>query len=304
MHKPVLLAEVIANLNIKDKGIYVDATFGRGGHSREILKLLGPNGQLLVLDKDPQAIQEAKLIEDKRVKVHHGSFKNLKKWIAELGLLGKIDGILLDLGVSSPQLDEPQRGFSFMQDGPLDMRMDPSQSYDAAAWINTASEKEIDNVLQEYGEEKFHRRIAAAIVRAREIAPIKRTLQLAAIIAKANPKWERHKHPATRSFQAIRIFIYHELEELKNCLEQSLEILTVKGRLLIITFHSLEMRIVKQFLHKYAKADFLPRDIPIKYQELKIRLQKIKGTIRPNKDEIVINPRARSAALTVMEKIS
>jgi 16S rRNA (cytosine1402-N4)-methyltransferase len=303
-HKPVLLAEVIANLAIKKEGVYVDATFGRGGHALEILRLLGPKGLVLALDKDPEAVQAARLIKDKRFRVRQGSFTELQKWMEQLDLVGKVDGILLDLGVSSPQLDEPQRGFSFLREGPLDMRMDPSQGQDAASWINTASEKEIAKVLKEYGEEKFYKRIAAAIVRAREFAPVETTLALANIVAKANPRWEKHKHPATRAFQAIRIFINNELKELQACLQQCFEVLAVGGRLLTISFHSLEHRVIKEFIREYTKGADFPPEIPIKKEQLTVRLRCINGVIRAKDKEIAANPRARSAALRVMEKLS
>lgn len=303
-HKPVLLAEVIANLAIKKEGVYIDATFGRGGHALEILRFLGPKGRVLALDKDPEAVQAARLIKEKRLSVRQGSFTELQKWMQELDLVGFVDGILLDLGVSSPQLDEPQRGFSFLRDGPLDMRMDPSKGQDAASWINSASEKEIAKVLREYGEEKFYQRIAAAIVHAREFAPIETTLALANIVAKANPKWEKHKHPATRTFQAIRIFINNELKELQTCLQQCLEVLAVGGRLLTISFHSLEHRIIKEFIAEHAKGGNFPAEIPIKEEQLAIRLKRINRPIKAKDEEIAANPRARSAVLRVMEKLS
>lgn len=303
-HKPVLVAEVIANLTVKKDGIYVDATFGRGGHAQEILRLLGPTGRIFALDKDPEAVQAARLIKDQRFTVRHGSFTEIQKWMEELDLVGKVDGILLDLGVSSPQLDEPQRGFSFLRDGHLDMRMDTSKGQDAASWINTAPEQEIANVLKEYGEEKFYRRIAAAIVHAREFAPIETTLALANIVAQANPKWEKHKHPATRTFQAIRIFINNELHELQNCLQQCLEVLAVGGRLLAISFHSLEHRMIKDFIREHAKGGNFPAELPIKQEQLAVRLKQINGSIKAQNKEVADNPRARSAVLRVMEKLS
>lgn len=301
-HKPVLLSEVIEQLIIKSDGVYVDATFGRGGHAREILRHLCPKGLVCALDKDPEAIKAARLIKDKRLRVKQGSFTTLLKWMNELDLVGKVNGVLLDLGVSSPQLEEPRRGFSFLREGPLDMRMDPTHGQDAASWINGASYEEIAEVLKTYGEERFYKKIAKAIIRAREITSIRTTTQLADIVAKANPKWEKYKHPATRTFQAIRIFINNELQEIKECLEQCLKILDVGGRLLVISFHSLEDRIVKQFIREQLSGG-LPYELPVKKELLAIRLKRINGIIKPKKREIDANPRARSAKLHVMEKI-
>lgn len=301
-HKSVLLKEVIAGLVVKKDGIYVDATFGRGGHSKEILQHLDASGVLLCIDKDQEAIKKAEAINDKRLIIRQGSFTNIKKWIDELGFSGKISGILFDLGVSSPQLDDPERGFSFLHDGPLDMRMDQSQSLDAAKWLNHAEENEIAKVLKEYGEERFSKRIAHAIVRERVIAPIVTTLRLAEIVKKANPKWEKHKHPATRSFQAIRIFINNELQELRDCLEQCLDLLEVSGRLLVISFHSLEDRIVKQFMQKHIKGQ-VPEGLPLRDIQILRRLKRIGRPIYASTEEININRRARSAILRIMEKL-
>ncbi|MCK4609018.1 MAG: 16S rRNA (cytosine(1402)-N(4))-methyltransferase RsmH [Gammaproteobacteria bacterium] len=303
-HKAVLASEVVAYLELKGDGIYVDATFGRGGHTRAILQQLGPNGRVYALDKDPAAVTAANLVKDSRLIVRQGSFTELQAWMQELELLGKVDGILLDLGVSSPQLDDPLRGFSFQKDGPLDMRMDPDSGQDAATWINNAAEEEIARVLKEYGEERFSRRIAGAIVKARAVNPFTTTLQLAAVVAKANPKWEKHKHPATRAFQAIRIFVNNELKELAECLEQCLEVLAVGGRLLTISFHSLEYRIVKQFINKHVRGGDFPSELPLREDQLAVRLKRIKGAIRPMDKEIAENSRARSAVLRVVEKLS
>ena len=302
-HKPVLLSEVIEQLTIKEDGVYVDATFGRGGHVREILRHLGPKGLMFALDKDSEAIKAAKSIKDKRLRVKQGSFTTLLKWMEELDLVGKVNGVLFDLGVSSPQLEKPERGFSFLREGPLDMRMDPTCGQDAASWINSASYEEVAEVLKTYGEERFHKRIARAIVQAREITPIKTTTQLADIAARANPKWEKHKHPATRTFQAIRIFINNELQELRDCLTQCLEVLGVGGRLLVISFHSLEDRIVKQFIQEQLSGGGLPSELPIKEEQLTVRLKRVGKAIKPKEQEIAANPRARSAKLRVMEKI-
>jgi len=302
-HKPVLLKEVIEQLAIQEDGVYVDATFGRGGHTKEILRHLGPKGRVYALDKDPEAIAAAKLIKDKRLDVKQGSFTGLFKWMQELNLVDKVNGILLDLGVSSPQLESPERGFSFLSEGPLDMRMDPSQKQDAASWINRASYEEIDKVLKTYGQERFHGRIATAIVCEREITPIKTTKQLSDVVTKANPKWEAHKHPATRTFQAIRIFINNELHELGNCLRQGLEVLGIGGRLLVISFHSLEDRIVKEFIHEQISGG-IPPNIPITEDKINIRIKPLGGAIKPTTEEIENNPRARSAKLRIMEKKS
>lgn len=307
-HTPVLQQAVQQYLAIKPQGIYIDATFGRGGHSADILRQLGPEGQLLAIDKDPEAIQAAQdkgFCADPRFHIEQGSFTTLYAHAAARGWIGKVDGILLDIGVSSPQLDDAQRGFSFTQDGPLDMRMDNTQSQDAKHWINTAKEAEIATVLKTYGEERYARRIAAFIVAARAESPIETTGRLAEIVAKAHPRWEPHKNPATRSFQAIRIFINQELEELETVLPQSLETLKTGGRLVVISFHSLEDKLVKQFFNTYGSAAHLPRELPLTAVELDttLRLKKITGAVRATTAEITENPRARSAILRVMEKI-
>ncbi|EKE00725.1 MAG: hypothetical protein ACD_21C00285G0019 [uncultured bacterium] len=301
-HKPVLLEEAIAGLNIRKDGVYVDATFGRGGHSREILRHLDDSGSLLCIDKDLEAIQKAQQIGDKRLIIRQGSFAKIKTWIDELGYSGKVNGILLDLGVSSPQLDSAQRGFSFLRDGPLDMRMDQEQLLDAAKWLNRAKENEIAQVLKEYGEERFSRRIAHAIVVERAIAPIVTTGRLAEIVKKANPKWEEHKHPATRAFQAIRIFINDELQELHDCLGQCLDVLAVGGRLAVISFHSLEDRIAKQFMQKHMMGH-VPEGVPLRDIQLPKRLKRIGKAIHASTEEINNNPRSRSAILRIMEKL-
>lgn len=304
-HTPVLLAEVLEGLNIQPSGIYVDATFGRGGHSEAILKRLGPKGTLWVMDRDPEAIVMAKALaeKDKRVQVKKAAFSGLMKFCQENALQGKVNGILLDLGVSSPQLDSPHRGFSFRLDGPLDMRMDPTTGMSAADWINQAEESEIDGVLKEYGEERFHRRIARAIIGARNSGLITTTKQLADIVTKANPAWEKHKHPATRSFQAIRLFINNELGELIECLDQALEVLAPKGRLAVISFHSLEDRIVKRFIQKHERGDEHPIRLPIRDAELNRRCRRVGRFVKPTDEETHQNPRARSARLRIAEKL-
>ena len=296
-HQPVLLAEVISNLAIKPDGLYVDATFGRGGHSRAILQQLSDKGRLLVIDKDSEAVAEAKSWDDKRIIVRHGSFSNMREFADELGWIGRVNGILLDVGVSSPQIDNAERGFSFTQNGPLDMRMDTSQKNTAADWINFATEEELARIFKLYGEERFSKRIANAIVKERQQEPILTTERLSKIVTKANPRWEKTKHPATRVFQAIRIFINDELCELQNVLEQCLDVLDVGGRLLVITFHSLEDRIVKEFLRKHSQRSDIPSKVPLKHEQLQLRVKKIGSALRASINELEINPRSRSANL-------
>lgn len=303
-HVPVLLDEVITGLHIKPDGIYIDATFGRGGHSLAILAKLNEQGKLFAIDKDDEAIRFAEQsIQDKRFTIRKGSFVMLQQWIESLQLGQKIDGILLDLGVSSPQLDSPERGFSFLRDGPLDMRMDITNPLTAERWINTAPEREIAQVLKEYGEERFSKRIANAIVTARAQHVITRTLQLAEIIKKSNPSWEKHKHPATRSFQAIRIFINQELEDLSECLAQCLTVLKTGGRLAVISFHSLEDRIVKRFFKQEAQGKQLPKDLPVKDCDIEKTIKLIGKAQYAGEAEVAANPRARSAVLRIVEKL-
>lgn len=304
-HQPVLLSEVIEGLAIQPQGIYIDATFGRGGHSKAMIERLGAQGRLLVIDKDPSAIAVAaqQFGGDPRVIIEQGSFAVLREAVQQLGWLGKVNGILLDLGVSSPQLEDPQRGFSFMRDGPLDMRMDPSVGIDAATWLNSAKESAIAEVLREYGEERHARRIAARIVSERVSQPFLTTGHLAATIAAAHPSWEQGKHPATRCFQAIRIFINHELEELQTCLAQCLDVLAVGGRLAVISFHSLEDRIVKRFIRGHRRGDDLPIELPLVEKQLPRKLCNIGRAIKPSALEIKSNPRARSAVLRIAEKL-
>ncbi|MCH9644335.1 MAG: 16S rRNA (cytosine(1402)-N(4))-methyltransferase RsmH [Gammaproteobacteria bacterium] len=304
-HQPVLFEEAITGLAIKPDGIYVDATFGRGGHSFGILRQLGTNGRLIALDKDPEAIEVAKRTPflDPRFCIEHASFAELKDVAMQHEIVGKIDGVLLDAGVSSPQLDDPARGFSFTKEGPLDMRMNTQQGMDAATWVSQASADDISRVLKHYGEERYSRRIANAIVTAREEKHITTTTQLADIIANACPQRELHKHPATRSFQAIRIYINNELEDLTNCLEQTIDVLSVRGRMSVISFHSLEDRIVKQFIQKHSQGDPYPSNFPIKDVDLPRRMRKIGRLIRPTAKEVAENPRARSARLRIAEKI-
>ncbi len=304
-HLPVLLEEVVDGLAIRPEGIYIDATFGRGGHSQAILKRLNEKGKLIVMDKDPQAIATAtqRFGNDPRVVIEHASFAELESLAQKEACLGLVDGILLDLGVSSPQLNEASRGFSFMREGPLDMRMDTSKGMDAATWLMQVEEKELADVLWKYGEERFSRRIARTIVRERENTPIKTTTQLAELIAKSVPKKEHHKNPATRSFQAIRIFINNELEEIKKVLQQSVNVLKKGGRLCVISFHSLEDRLVKQFIAEHTEVDARAARLPIKESQIRHRLKKVGKLICPQDEEIAINPRARSARLRIAERL-
>jgi 16S rRNA (cytosine1402-N4)-methyltransferase len=304
-HTTVLLNEAVQALNIKKDGIYVDGTFGRGGHSRLILEQLGAQGRLIAIDRDERAEETALEIIDPRFTFIRGEFSNIYEYINQLALLGKIDGILLDLGVSSPQLDDPERGFSFMRDGPLDMRMNNQKGLTASEWLLNSDENDIAWVLKTFGEEKFAKRIAHAIAEQNKISPITRTLELAKLIEKATPKKDKNKHPATRSFQAIRIYINSELEEVEQALNSSLSVLANHGRLAVISFHSLEDRIVKQFISKQSKGPDLPARLPLTEQQIQqygsARLKSL-GKIKPNTIEINNNPRSRSAILRVAER--
>lgn len=303
-HRPVLLDEVIEALNIHSDGLYVDGTFGRGGHASAILNRLGEKGRLFAMDKDPHAVVTAqqKFANDARFSVEQGSFSLLEQHVAERGWVGKVNGLLLDLGVSSPQLDDPQRGFSFRREGDLDMRMDPSTGISAAQWINQAGESEIAKVFREFGEERYAKRIARAIAKSRCDAAITTTTQLANIIAQAHPAWEQGKDPATRCFQAIRIFINKELQDLQLCLPQSLALLAKGGRLAVISFHSLEDRIVKRFIRDQSRGDDFPPDLPIPAAQIKPKLRAVGKAIYPSNEEVEQNPRARSAVLRVAER--
>lgn len=304
-HSSVLLAEVIENLAIKPDGVYVDATFGRGGHAQAILEQLGPNGRLLAIDKDPEAVTYARenFADDPRFSIQHGTFAGLTKCVTAQHLVGKIDGILFDLGVSSPQLDDPDRGFSFKRGGKLDMRMDYSKGVDAASWLAKIDEKELADVLWKYSEERFSRRIAHSIVSVREDTPITTTSQLADIISKAIPTWQKGKHPATRSFQAIRIAVNQELDDLELGLKQAIEVLNISGRLLVISFHSLEDRLVKHFMLHQERGDEIPAGLPIKHADIEVRFKRLGRAVKPSNKEIAINPRARSAILRIGEKL-
>lgn len=307
-HIPVLLNEAVENLITSRDGIYVDATFGRGSHSQAILNQLSSHGRLIAFDKDPDAIAHARkqFANEKRFKIFHASFARMQMCLQEENVFGAVNGILFDLGVSSPQLDNPERGFSFSRSGKLDMRMDTTQGASAAEWIATIGEKELADILWNYGEEKFSRRIARAIVEKRQENPITTTAQLADIIKFATPKPKKphDKHPATRSFQAIRIAINQELTELEQALVQGLEALTTHGRLSVISFHSLEDRIVKQFIKQHEKGQEIPRGLPVKGSHFNARLRAIGKAIKPSDNEINANPRARSAILRIAEKLS
>jgi len=306
LHQSVLLEQALDAL-VKDKdGFYIDATFGRGGHSRRILESLSGQGRLLVIDKDPEAIAIANELaaKDKRVIVHHGSFADVQDAVQALKMQGRVAGVLMDLGVSSPQLDDPRRGFSFMKDGPLDMRMNTQAGESAGDWLARADEKSIADVLYQFGEERFSRRIARAIVKRRQERTITRTLDLAEIIKQAHPKWEKHKHPATRSFQAIRIFINDELKDLEQTLPKLLDVLMPGGRLVVISFHSLEDRLVKRFIQNEEKGDSYPADLPVTQDFLNPRLRHIGKALKAEADELSENIRARSAVMRVAEKVA
>jgi len=302
VHQTVLLNEAVTALNVIEDGCYVDGTFGRGGHSREILKKLGSNGCLIAIDKDVRAVEQGERLaaEDSRFSIRQGSFLQVAELI---GHEEGIDGLLLDLGVSSPQLDDASRGFSFMKAGPLDMRMDDTSGQSAADWISEAEEGEIARVLKEYGEERFARRIAKAIVEVRSESAITDTLQLAEIISAAIPRHEKHKHPATRSFQAIRIHINRELEELESMLKVAVGLLKRGGRLVVISFHSLEDRLVKRFVKAQALGDRLPAGLPVQFEETNAVLKLVGKAVFPTRQEVELNPRARSAVMRVAEKL-
>ncbi|VFP86770.1 Ribosomal RNA small subunit methyltransferase H [Candidatus Erwinia haradaeae] len=305
-HIPVLVNEAVIGLNIKPDGIYIDGTFGRGGHSCAILSHLGTKGRLYAMDCDPEAIVSASQITDPRFTVVHSPFSEMAQYITTRGLTRKIDGIMLDLGVSSPQIDNAQRGFSFMRDGPLDMRMDPTHGRSAATWLLNTKEEEIAFALRAFGEERFSKRIARAIVKRNSKIPIMRTKDLADVIYTAIPFREKSKHPATRSFQAIRIVINNELKEIQQVLIGTLKLLKPGGRLAVITFHSLEDRLVKNFIKEYSNRPQVPSGLPIsevQLNQLERLYLKSLYKIMPNITEISDNPRARSAILRIAERI-
>lgn len=306
-HITVLLDEAVEALAVRSGGCYLDGTFGRGGHSRLILQHLGPDGRLLGFDKDPQAIAtgQALAAEDGRFVIVQRSFAELGSELQTRGLEGKVGGILLDLGVSSPQLDDPERGFSFMNDGPLDMRMDPSRGMSAAEFIATAPVEEIARVFKEYGEERFAKRMAGAVVARRAVQPFERTGDLAEVLKVANPAWEKGKNPATRAFQGLRIHVNNELGDLEAGLEAALEALEIGGRLVVISFHSLEDRIVKLFMRKLVKgeADNMPRNLPIQHKAFEPKIRLVGKAQFASDEETRANPRSRSAVMRVAEKL-
>ncbi len=303
-HVPVLLKPALDGLAIAAGDIAVDGTYGRGGHSTALLERLGPHGRLVVVDQDPEAIAHAQahLGEDQRVTIWHGSFAELGRMARETGCLGRVRALLLDLGVSSPQLDTPARGFSFREDGPLDMRMDPTRGESAASWLARATEADIARIIKEYGEERHARRIARSIVMARAEAPLTRTAQLAAIVARAAGPAPADRHPATRTFQAIRIHVNDELGALDQALEQAVEVLVPGGRMAVISFHSLEDRRVKQFIRRQSTPPPASRRLPVQ-PDFTPRLKAVGGLIRPTPEEEAGNPRARSACLRIAEKL-
>jgi 16S rRNA (cytosine1402-N4)-methyltransferase len=304
-HRPVLLEEVIAGLAIRPTGVYVDATFGRGGHSRAILARLGPSGRLIALDRDPEAVAAARAIADPRFSITHAPFSELAR-VLEQRAVREVSGVLADLGVSSPQLENASRGFSFRADGPLDMRMDPSRGVSAAEWLGAATEQQIREAISRYGEERFAKQIAKALVAARAREPLVRTEQLAAVVAAAVGTREAGQNPATRTFQALRILVNRELEEIALMLPQALASLAPGARLAVVSFHSLEDRLVKRFLAAGAGKDgpgSLPADLPIRASEMPQPPLKLLGrAIRAADAEVQSNPRARSATLRVAER--
>lgn len=302
-HYPVLLQEAIDAVVTNPDGVYVDGTFGRGGHSRALLAQLSDGGRLIGFDKDPEAVRVGQMLadEDKRFSIYHGSFAELAQALPEH--MGKLQGVLLDLGVSSPQLDDADRGFSFQQDGPLDMRMNNSAGQSAAEWLASAAEADIATVLKEYGEERFGKRIAHSIVEARQHTPIQSTLQLARLVSSAVPVVDKHKHPATRTFQGIRIFINRELEDLQVVLQAALKGLKPGGRLAVISFHSLEDRMVKRFMQHQAKGD-APKGLPLRDDQIKRSLAIVGKAQKASSRELAENVRSRSAVMRVAEKLS
>ena len=303
-HVPVLLGPVLEGLNIKPDGCYVDGTFGRGGHSTEILRQLGENGRLIAIDRDPAAIANApeSLLQDPRFELVRGSFAQLETIIGDRNLVGQVDGLLFDLGVSSPQLDEAGRGFSFRRDGPLDMRMDPDSGMPASDWLATVEERDLKYVLRQFGEETHAARIARAIIEARDVAPISRTAQLARIVEAAKPHRGEKIHPATKTFQAIRIAVNGELEQLDAVLQQAIAIMRKGARLCVISFHSLEDRIVKRFMRDASREPEQYRGMPDIPEEFRPKLAIVGKPVTASDDEIAANRRARSARLRIAER--
>ncbi|MDX8386439.1 MAG: 16S rRNA (cytosine(1402)-N(4))-methyltransferase RsmH [Gallionella sp.] len=304
VHQPVLLKEALESLNIRPSGIYIDATFGRGGHSRAILQQLNETGRLIAFDQDPEAVAFARqnFADEPRLTIEHCNFNQVADVVEQLGLSGKIDGVLMDLGVSSPQLDDAGRGFSFLRSGPLDMRMDTSQGQTASAWLAKVKPTELIRVLKKYGEEKFAKRITTAIVETREQREIKETGDLAEIISNAIPVKEKHKHPATRSFQAIRIYINKELQAIEQGLKSAASVLTKGGRLSVISFHSLEDRIVKRFMRDISSRPKLPAGLPVMEADIEVPFRLVCKSLVAGAEELKQNPRSRSARLRVLER--
>ena len=300
-----MVGEVIQALNVQDSGTYVDATFGRGGHTRAILECLGPEGRVLAIDRDPEACAASRNLfpAETRLTVVHAPFSDLSKILHARNLAQRVIGIVLDLGVSSTQLDQPQRGFSFSRPGPLDMRMDPTSGETAAEWLARVGEKDLYHVLRELGEERFARRIARQVVQQREETSICTTTTLSKLVADVIPTRERSKHPATRSFQAIRMHVNRELDELESVLPQAVDALIARGRLVVISFHSLEDRLVKRFMRKAASGDSYPPDLPVTYDRLRPTLRKVGKPLRPTISEVAVNARSRSAILRTAEKL-
>lgn len=306
LHKSVLLDESLTGLAIKPDGVYMDATFGRGGHSQHLLAQLSDQGRLIALDRDLQAIESAqRFADDSRFIIEHVTFSQIDEVAKKHGVDGKVDGVLMDFGVSSPQLDDAERGFSFLRDGPLDMRMDTSKGVSAAEWLQYAGEDDISQVIKEFGEEKFGKRIAHAIVNQRLIKPLETTLELADLIDEAVPVKDKFKHPATRAFQGIRIYINSELDEVRTGLKNALSCLGSGGRLAVISFHSLEDRLVKRFMREQSRGMQVPKRMAITQAEIDAsRAMKLVGkATKPSAEEISINPRARSSVLRVAEKL-
>lgn len=303
-HKPVLYAQALQALAIKQDGFYVDATFGRGGHSSGILQLLGAQGRLLAIDRDPQAVKvaEQEFGADSRFVIRWGSFSNLEQFVSDLGMQQSVAGVLMDLGVSSPQLDDPGRGFSFLRSGPLDMRMNTGEGQTAAQWLQQQTEESLSQILKDYGEERFARRVAHAILAAQKEAVIETTERLAEIIRAAIPAWEKNKDPATRSFQAIRIAVNDELGQLERGLQQAMNMLRVGGRLVVISFHSLEDRLVKRFMREHSRSQQLPKRLPVFDETRTPPLKLIGKAIQPSQEELSSNPRSRSAVMRVAER--
>lgn len=302
-HTSVLLEGAVDALVHDTQGVYLDGTFGRGGHSRVILDRLDEQGRLLAMDRDPQAIAAAADIDDPRFHITQREFAQLAEFAREQGVFGKLSGVLLDVGVSSPQLDDPERGFSFMRDGPLDMRMDPTQGQSAAEFLARASEADIAHVFKTYGEERYAKRLARAVVTRRTEKPFTHTVDLAEVLKVAHPAWEKGRHPATKAFQGLRIFLNGELEQLDRALEAALEALAPGGHLVVISFHSLEDRRVKRFIRHHVRGDTdLPRGVPIRDDQLNRRLEALGKGVRPSEEEVDANPRSRSAVMRAARK--